>query len=43
MNWARREIIELMYEYHVVADEKIEELADDIIQIFEQLKEKNNE
>lgn len=33
MDWIRKEIIELMYEYNVNADEKIEELADDIINI----------
>lgn len=36
MDWIRKEIISLMYEYHVHADEKIEELVDDIIQIIEE-------
>lgn len=36
MEWIEREIISLMHEYHVNADETIEELAEDIIDIVKE-------
>lgn len=36
MDWIRKNIIDLMYEYNVNADAKIEELADDIVEIVKE-------